>query len=146
MKCGCAPLVVSLLGLLVAAPAIASPQASDSSVTGASAASSGPPPHAVIGEIKFVGLHRIPAATAMSRLSSHPGEGFNAARIAADVHMLSQAGWFQDVSVKAALSSHHLETIDGSSSLQLQFHVTEYPYLSEIIFTGSKLLSQQQIK
>ena len=146
MKCGCAPLVVSFLGLLVAAPAIASPQAGDSSVVEDPPDSSGLPAHAVIEEIKFVGLHRIPAATAMSRLSSHPGEEFDPAQIATDVHLLSQAGWFEDVIVKAALSSHQLESTDGSRSVRIQFHVTEYPYLSATTFTGSKLLSQQQIK
>src|SRR5437899_1348982 len=66
MKCGCAPLVVSFLGLLVTAPAIAGSQAGDSPAAEDALASSGLPPHAVIGEIKFVGLHRITAATAMS--------------------------------------------------------------------------------
>lgn len=146
MKCGCAPLVVSFLGLFVAATVTASPQAGDSSVTEDVPASPGLPAHALIDEIKFVGLHRIPAATAMSRLSSHPGEEFDQAQIAADVHALSQSGWFQEVFVKAALSSHQPESPDGSRSVQLQFHVTEYPYLSAIAFTGSKLLSQQQIK
>ena len=145
MKCGCAPLVVSFLGLFVAAPVHASPQA-DSTVGEDSLASSGLPPHAVIDEINFVGLHRIPAATAMSRLSIHPGEEFDPTQIATGVHLLSHAGWFDDVSVKAAPSSHQLESTDGSYSVQLQFHVAEYPYVFAIVFTGSKLLSQQQIK
>jgi len=146
MKCGCAPLVVSFLGLLVAAPAIASPQAGDYSGEEDTHAFSSFPAHALIDEIKFFGLHRIPAATAMSRLSIYPGQEFDPAQIAADVHLLSHAGWFEDVSVEAAPSSHLLKSTDGSYYLQLQFHVTEYPYLSAIAFTGSKLLSQQQIK
>jgi outer membrane protein insertion porin family len=146
MKCGCAPLVVSFLGLLLAAPALASPQAGDSSVAEDLPASSGVPAHAVIDEIKFVGLHRIPAATVMSRLSIHLGEEFDQAHIAADVHALSQSGWFQNVFVNAAPAFHQLESPDGSRFVQLQFHVAEYPYLSAIAFTGSKLLSQQQIK
>ena len=146
MKCGCAPLVVSFLGLLVAVPAIASRQAGDSSVVEDTPASPGLPAHAVIDEIKFVGLHRIPAATAMSRLSIHSGEEFNQAQIAANVHALSQSGWFQDVFVKTAPVFHQLESPDASRSVQLQFHVAEYPYLSAVTFTGSKLLSRQQIK
>jgi len=145
MKCGCAPLVVSLLGLLVAASAIASPQAGDFSAAEAALASSRLPPHAVIGEIKFVGLHRIAAATAMSRLLSHSGEEFNAARIATDVHVLSQAGWFQDVFVLAVPAVPILESDGSPQAVQLQFHVQEYPYLAAVAFTGSKLLSQQQI-
>jgi outer membrane protein insertion porin family len=145
MKCSCAPLVVSFFGLLVAAPALASPQA-NSTVAKDSPASSVLPPHAVIDEIKFVGLHRIPVPTAMSRLSSHSGEEFDQAQIAVDVHALSQSGWFQDVFVKAVPAFHQLESPDSSRSVQLLFHVSEYPYLTAITFTGSRLLSQQQIK
>jgi outer membrane protein insertion porin family len=140
MKCRCAPLVLSFFGLLVAASAIASPQAGDSP------ASSGLPSHAVIDEIKFVGLRRIASATAMSRLSIHSGEEFNPARIAADVHALSQAGWFQDVFVQAVPSIPELELADSPHAVQLQIHVQEYPYLTTVAFTGSKVLSQQQIK
>ena len=146
MKCGCASLVVWFLGLLVAATASANPQAGDLSGAKDPPSSSDLPPHVVIDEIKFVGLHRIRVATAMSRLSSHPGEEFDPARIATDVHSLSQSGWFQDVLVKAAPEFHQLESPDGFRFVQLQFHVTEYLYLSAIAFTGSKLLSQQQIK
>jgi len=82
----------------------------------------------------------------MSRLSIRSGEEFDQAQIAADVHALSKSGWFQDVFVEAAPAFHPLESPGGSRFIQLQFHVTEYPYLSAINFTGSKLLSQQQIK
>ncbi|HET6931228.1 MAG TPA: POTRA domain-containing protein [Candidatus Acidoferrum sp.] len=146
MKCSCAPLVVSFVGLFVTATATARPQTSDSNVVDDAPASSGLPAHTVIDEIKFVGLHRIPAATAMARLSSHSGEEFSAARIAADVHVLSQAGWFQDVFVQTVPSVLKAESPDSPQALQLQFHVEEYPSLSAIAFAGSKLLSQQQIK
>ena len=146
MKCGCASLIVSFLGLLVAAVATASPQADDSSGTDGTSDSSGIPPHTLIDEIKFVGLHRIPAETAMARLSSRSGEEFNAARITADVHALSQAGWFQDVFVQKVPSIPQSESAGRAHGVQLQFHVEEYPYLSSVAFAGSKLLSQQQIK
>ena len=146
MKCGCASLVVSFLGLFVAATATASPQTGDSNVAEDVPASSGLPEHAVIDDIKFVGLHRIPVATAMARLSSHSGEEFSAARITADVHVLSQAGWFQDVFVQTAPSSPKTESAAGPQAVQLRFHVEEYPSLSAVVFAGSRLLSQQQIK
>ena len=146
MKCGCAPLLVSFLGLFVAVPASASPQASDSSFAGDTTPPSGIPPHALIDDIKFVGLHRIPAATAMARLSSHSGEEFNAARITADVHVLSQAGWFQDVFVQTVPAISKPESDGRLHGVQLQFHVEEYPSLSAVAFAGSKLLSQQQIR
>ena len=82
----------------------------------------------------------------MSRLSSHPGEEFNATRIAADVHMLSQAGWFQDVFVQTVPLIPKLELAGSPHLVQLRFHVQEYSYLIAVVFAGSKLLSQQQIK
>jgi outer membrane protein insertion porin family len=140
------PVAVSLFGLLVVARAFADPQASELRAVTGTAASSSLPSHAVIDEIKFVGLHRIAAEAAMSRLSVQPGEEYDPLRIAADVHALSQAGWFADVFVKAEASGRSPQLNDSAQPVQLQFHVKEYPYLSAVAFTGSKLLSQQQIK
>jgi outer membrane protein assembly complex protein YaeT len=142
----CTPIAVSLLGLLAVAPAFASPQASDSRGVNGAGASHDLPPHAVIGEIRFVGLHRITAEAAKSRLSVHSGEEFDSGRIAADVRALTQAGWFEDVSVKAEESDPNPESAVAGQRFQLEFHLTEYPVLTGVAFTGSTILSQQQIK
>jgi outer membrane protein assembly complex protein YaeT len=140
------PIAALLLGLLVVAQSYGNPQASDSRGANEAGAPYGPPPHAVIDEIKFVGLHRIAAEAAKSRLSIHSAEEFDSARIAADVHTLTQTGWFEDVFVKAEHLDRNPDSTDGLQHIQLQFHVSEYPYLTAVVFTGSKLLSQQQIK
>jgi outer membrane protein insertion porin family len=137
---------VSLFGFLVVARAFAIPQASELRAVTGTAASYILPSHAVIDEVKFVGLHRIAAATAKLQLSVHPGDEFDSARIAADVHALSQAGWFEDVFVKAEASDRIPQGGNSAQPVQLQFHVKEYPNLSAVAFNGSKLLSQQQIK
>ncbi len=143
----CAPIAVSLLALLIVAPVFASPQTRDSGdANGAAGVLYGLLPHAVIGEIQFVGLHRIAAEAAKSRLSVHPGEEFDSARIAADVRALSGVGWFADVTAKVKESNPNPESGVGGQRLQLQFHVTEYPFLIAVAFTGSTILSQQQIK
>src|SRR6266478_6203730 len=143
----CAPIAVSLLALLIVAPVFASPQTRDSGdANGAAGVLYGLLPHAVIGEIQFVGLHRIAAEAAKSRLSVHPGEEFDSARIAADVRALSEVGWFADVSAKVNESNPNPESAVGGQRLQLQFHVTEYPFLIAVAFAGSTILSQQQIK
>jgi len=141
-----APIAVPLLGLLVFAPAFASPQISNPSSANGAGASYGFPPNSVIGEIKFVGLHRIATEAAKSRLSIHSGEEFDSTRIAADVRALSQAGWFEDVFVQAEESDRNPETDVDHQPFQLQFHLREYPFLTGVAFTGSKVLSQQQIK
>lgn len=139
------PMTVSLLGLLAIAPTLASPQESDSSGVEETNASSVLPSGAVIDEIKFVGLHRIPAETAKSRLSFHVGQEFDSARIAADLRALNLLGWFEDVFVKAEDSD--LETaVGGPPRFRLEFHFREYPFLTGVEYSGSKLLSQQQIK
>lgn len=141
-----APLAVSFLGLLVVAPAIANPQASETLRENGTGASYGLPPHATVGEIKFVGLHRIAAEAARSRLSTRSGEEYDSERIAADVHALSQVGWFADVFVKAEPRDRDPQSAGGPQTVQIQFHVREYAYLAAVTFTGSKLLSQPQIK
>src|SRR5258708_4423329 len=143
----CAPIAVSpLLALLIVAPVFASPQIRDSSDANGASVSYGLLPHAVIDEIQFAGLHRIPVEAAKSRLSVHPGEEFDSARIAADVRALSGVGWFADVTAKVKESDPSPESAVGGQRLQLQFHVTEYPFLIAVAFTGSTILSQQQIK
>jgi outer membrane protein assembly complex protein YaeT len=141
-----ARIAASFFGMLVIATAYASPQHNDSRKANAAEALSGLPPHTVINEIKFVGLHRIAAEAAKSRLSVHSGDEFDSARIAADVRKLSQAGWFAEVFVEAVAADRDPESAEGVLRVQIQFHVTEYPYLAGLVFTGSKLLSQQQIK
>ena len=141
-----APIAVPLLGLLALASAFASPQKNDSSGANGTGASHGLPPHAVISEIKIVGLHRIAAEAAKSRLSVHPGEEFDSVRIAADVRALSGVGWFEDVCAKVKESDPNPESTVGGQHIELQFHVSEYPFLTAVAFSGSKLLSQQQIK
>jgi outer membrane protein assembly factor BamA len=141
-----APIAASFLGMLVVSTAFARPQESQSSGASGTPASYRPEPNTVIGEINFVGLHCIPAEAAKSRLSTHSGKEYDAARIAADVRALSQSGWFEDVFVRTETSAPSPEPADGPQPIQLQFHVKEYPYLTAVAFSGSKLLSQQQIK
>jgi len=139
------PTAVPLLGLLVVGPVFAYPQESNSAVQMRTAVSRVVPVGAVVDEITFVGLERIAAETAKSQLSIHPGEGFDAARIAADLRALNRLGWFADVFVKAEeLNSE--AAIGNRPHFKLEFHAAEYPFLMGVEYTGSKILSQQQIQ
>lgn len=138
---------VSLLGLLVAAAAFAAPQESDPGPATAVRPSLTLPSDAIIGEITFSGLHRVPVGAAMARLSSHSGEPFNPAKIAADLHSLMQFVWFEDAFVTGHQAHGGSETSAGASSrFDLEFHVTEYPLLTGVEYTGSKILSQREIE
>jgi len=69
------------------------------------------------------------------------------AKIDADVGVLAQFGWFEDVSVKTLESQSNSETsADAPPRFDLEFHVLEYPLLSGVEYTGSKILSQRGIE
>ena len=138
---------VSLLGLLMVAPALARAQESERGAAAEIYASRGLPPEAVIAEIKFIGLHGIAAEAARSRLAVHPGEKFDSARLSAELRALNQLGWFEDVFVEAEKATGNSEAgANGAPRFQLAFHFKEYPFLTEVRYSGSKVLSQQQIK
>jgi outer membrane protein insertion porin family len=139
-------IAVSFLGLTLVASAFASPQAGDPSGTTKIQAPYRPPPGAVIDEITFVGLHRIATETARSRLPFQTGEGFNSAQIAAALRSLNRLGWFEDVFVEAEESHSHSEAAVGAPPrVRLEFRVREYPGLASVDYSGSKILSRQQI-
>jgi len=140
-------MAVSLLGPLVVGPAFATPQTSDPSGATTTGASDRLPPDAVIDQIKFVGLHRIAAETARSQLPFRAGVEFDSARIAAGLHALNRMGWFEDVFVKAEESHGRSETAgNGAPRYQIEFHVREYPSLAGVEYSGSRILSPQQIR
>ena len=139
------PTAVPLLGLLVVGPAFAYPQESNSAVETRTAVSTVVPAGAVVDEITFVGLDRIAAETAKSQLSVHPGEAFDAARIAADLRALNRLGWFEDVFVKAEELNNET-AIGNRPHFKLELHVQEYPFLAGVEYSGSKIFSQQQIQ
>jgi outer membrane protein insertion porin family len=140
------PITASLYGLLVLAPAFVNGQDSDSGGVPATNETYGLPAHSIIDEIKFIGLHRIAAQTTKSYVSLHPGQEFDSVRISRDLRTLSRLGWFEDVSVTAQeLHSDSAIDFTGARHFQLEFHVTEYPFLADVEYRGSKLLSSQQI-
>jgi outer membrane protein assembly complex protein YaeT len=142
-----ASLAISLFGLLVARPAFATPQEIVAGAASAAGSSPAFPAAAIIGEIKFVGLHRVPLGALLARLSSRSGETYNPAKIDADLHSLTQFGWFEDVSVQAQESEGRSETSpEAPARCDLEFHMTEYPLLTGVEYTGSKILSQREIE
>ena len=138
---------VSLLGLLMVEPAGTRAQEGALGAAAEIRASHGMPPDAVIGEIKVVGLHGIAAEAAKARLSVHAGEKFDSEQLAADVHALNRLRWFEDVFVEAEKATCNSEIgASGVPCFELIFHVREYPFLTEVQYSRSKVLSQQQIK
>jgi len=101
------------------------------------------PVGAVIDEVTLDGAtHLLATEAAKSRISFHPGDEFDAARVADGLRALNGLGWFADVSVEAEPSG----TVGHRPHVQLKFHVREYPFLTEVEYRGSEILSSQQIK
>ena len=140
-------IAVPILGLLIIAPALANQQEHDLSGAISTPLSNDLSADAVIDGIKFVGLHRIAEGAVEPRLLSHSGERFDAARIVADLRALNRLGWFEDVFVQAERShSDSQDAANGRPRFRLEYHVSEYPFLTAMEYSGSKLLSQPQIK
>jgi len=137
------PIAVRLLGLFVVVTAFAHPQ--DDAIR--AVASNAVPAGAIIDEITFAGLQHIAAQTARWQLSIHPGEEFDAARIAADLRALNRLGWFEDVFVEAEeLDSYRATAFDNRPHVKLEFRVRECPFLTGVGYSGSKVFSQQHIQ
>ena len=101
----------------------------------------------VIQEISFDGLRRISPAALRPKISSREGQPLDASKVDADLRALARLGWFGDISVE----SQTLTDASGPSDktqphLRLIFHLDEQPYLTGLIFSGSKLLSSAQIE
>jgi outer membrane protein insertion porin family len=138
---------VSLLGLMVVAPGLAGPQKSERNGATNTIKPDALPRDAVVDEIKFVGLHRLSAEAAASQLSFHSGQKFDSTRIAEDVRALNRMGWFEDVFVEAEQSrGDSRPAADRVRHFKLDFHVREYPWMTRVEYSGSKILSQQQIE
>jgi len=100
----------------------------------------------IIDEIVFVGLRRISIGAVKMQTVCRAGERFDDQRIARDVHTLARLGWFAAVRVNA-------EDVDGTrddsaprpAHVRLVFHLEENLFLTDVAYTGSRLLSRQHI-
>ena len=101
----------------------------------------------IIDELRFTGLRRIAPAAVAAQITSHAGDRFDLLMIEKDVRALARLGWFESIQVEAAPSAETFLQLPGTSkSISLIFHVVEFPFLSKVEYSGSRLLSQKQIE
>ena len=100
---------------------------------------------AVIDEIAFVGLRRISPDVLTSKITSRRGIAFDERVVERDVRTLARLGWFEDV--RADVANVESPGFSGYSPqrLHLTFYLSELPFLTNVEFVGSRLLSRQQI-
>lgn len=100
-----------------------------------------------ISEISFTRLRHISPKAVEAQISSRAGGPLDAPRIERDVRTLARLGWFESIRVEArALTTPPPQLHEGPDRVALTFHLKEVPFLSNVKYTGSRLLSQKQIE
>ena len=100
-----------------------------------------------ISEISFAGLRHLPRGAVEAQVSMRAGDPLDARRIEMDVRKLARLGWFESIRVEARASAAPAwESHDEASHVAIIFQLKEFPFLSAVKFSGSRLLSQQQIQ
>jgi outer membrane protein assembly complex protein YaeT len=102
---------------------------------------------AIVDEIEFAGLRRISPETVKTQIASRAGERFDEQQITRDVRNLGRLGWFLAICVNVERVEPMLEVSAVSPQhVRLEFDLLESPYLVEVQFSGSRLLSRRQIE
>lgn len=100
-----------------------------------------------ITEISFTGLRHISPKAVEAQIFSRAGSPLDARRIGRDVRALARLGWFESIRVEARTSNEpSLKSTEKPERVALIFHLEEVPFLSNVKYSGSRLLSQRQIE
>jgi outer membrane protein assembly complex protein YaeT len=100
-----------------------------------------------IGEISFTGLRHISPAAVEAQISSRTGALLDTRRIEMDVRTLAHLDWFETITVEERISSTlPLQSRGEPERIAIIFHLKELPFLSNVKFSGSRLLSQKQVE
>jgi outer membrane protein insertion porin family len=101
----------------------------------------------ILEEVRFAGLRRIASAAVAAQISLRAGDRFDMARIEKDIRMLARLGWFESIQVEAQESAGSAaQTSQEPQHVVLVFRVEEFPFLSKVEYSGSRLLSGRQIE
>jgi len=101
----------------------------------------------ILDEVRFTGLRRIASAAVAAQMKSREGEPLDTAKIEKDLHVLARLGWFESIQAEAMPSTAPFSRLpENSKHVNLIFYVQEFPFLSKVAYSGSRLLSQKQIE
>jgi outer membrane protein assembly complex protein YaeT len=101
----------------------------------------------ILEEVRFAGLQRIAPAAVAAQISLRAGDPFDTARIDKDIRTLARLGWFESIQVEAQESAISApRTSHEPQHVVLVFRMKEFPFLSGVEYSGSRLLSRQQIE
>ena len=101
----------------------------------------------VLDEVRFTGLRHIAPAAVAAQIATHPGGGIDPSKLDKDVRALARLGWFESIRVEVTPSAASAkQLLESSKCVTLIFHLREFPFLSKVEYSGSRLLSQKQIE
>jgi outer membrane protein assembly factor BamA len=92
----------------------------------------------IIREIQFIGPKRMFSEAAHPHINSRVGDPLDQRIVERDVRALANLGWFDFVTAEVI-------PIGDETDVRLVFELEERPYLAEVKFQGSKLLSHERI-
>jgi len=101
----------------------------------------------VLDSFEFTGLRHISPEAVAAQLSLRPGNPFEAEKLQHDLHTLGRLGWFASIRVEESPSS--MPGAQASTSkpyIHLIFHFEEEPTLSRVEYSGSRLVSTNQVE
>ena len=133
-------------GSVLPTASVAMPQTHDPAPeTHSNLASSSEPP--ILDQVSFAGLRHIAPAAVAAHIKLHTGDRLDADRVEQDVRLLARLGWFDSIEVvQIASNSSSLQSRADPQHAALLFHVHELPFLSKVDYSGSRLLSPNQIE
>ncbi|HEV2197509.1 MAG TPA: POTRA domain-containing protein [Candidatus Acidoferrum sp.] len=98
----------------------------------------------IVDRVEFLGLRHISPAAVKRQLSLLPGDRFDAAKLEHDIRTLARLGWFSAIRVDE--TPPEVTSESKPSRVSLIFHLEEEPILSRVEYSGSRLLSTNQIE
>jgi outer membrane protein assembly complex protein YaeT len=101
----------------------------------------------LIGEVQFSGLRRIAPEAVSAQIALRVGDRFDPEKIDRDVRTLARLSWFESIQVERTnFPSTVLPSPDNQKRIALVFHLAERASLTMVNYSGSRLLSRQQIE
>ncbi len=101
----------------------------------------------VLDSFEFVGLRHISPEAVAAQLSLRSGDLFDSEKLQHDLHTLGRLGWFASVRVEEIPRSRSVSQASASKPrINLSFYFEEEPMLSRVEYSGSRLLSTNQIE
>ena len=101
----------------------------------------------IVDSLEFLGLRHISYQAVKAQLSLLPGNRFETAKLDHDMRNLARLGWFSAIRVEeisSTSSSPHEPSVQ--KRVVLAFYFSEEPILSGVEYSGSHLLSTNQIE